>query len=79
MKGHTWTAFLYLFGLGFVIFLPAVIVSGILGEIVSTFDSRLLPAIYIISSVLMSLAILIFTLTTVLLYAEIKKLPSKTS
>jgi len=76
VKGHTWTAFLYLFGLGFVMFLPVILISGILGEVVSAFDSRLLPAVYIISSVLMSLAILIFTLSTVLLYAEIKKLPA---
>ncbi|MBU2213340.1 hypothetical protein KKC44_01040 [Patescibacteria group bacterium] len=75
VKGYTWTVLLYFLGLAVVIFLPVIIISGILGEAAAAFDQRLLPGIYIIVSVLMSLAILLFTLATILLYAEIKKLP----
>lgn len=76
--GHTWTALLYLVGICFVMFVPVIIISGILGEVVYEFDPRLIPIVYILTSVLMSFTILIFTLSTILLYAEIKKLPKHT-
>lgn len=76
VKGHTWTALLYLVGLSLWIFLPTIIIVGIIGTAIETFDPRLVTITYVVTSVLMSFAILLFTLSTILLYAEIKKLPA---
>jgi hypothetical protein len=74
VTGHTWTALWYLFGLGVVLFFPAILLTGLLDQI-TIFDPRLMPAIFLLESVAMSLAILIFNLATILLYSELKKLP----
>lgn len=76
VKGHTWTVLWYFLGLSLVIFLPIVFVMGITGDLVSQFDTRLLPAVYIMTSVLMALGMTLMTLSTILLFAEIKKLPA---
>jgi len=75
VTGHTWTVFGYFFGLGIVIFFPAIILTVLLDQIM-LFDPRLMPAVFLLEAAAMSIAILIFNLATILLYAEVKKLPN---
>ena len=77
VKGHTWTTLWHLLGLVIVIFFPAIIVAGSVDELVRNLDTRLLFAANLIANTVLSYAILLFALATIILYGEIKKLPPK--
>ncbi|HCI03300.1 MAG: hypothetical protein CL969_00195 [Euryarchaeota archaeon] len=76
VKGHTWTTFWHLLGLVIVIFFPAIIVAASVDELARGLDTRLLFAANIIANTVLSYAILLFALATIILYGEIKKLPN---
>jgi len=76
VRGHTWITFCYLFGLLVAIFLPALVISGFISQAMLIIDLRLVPAMYVFESAIMSIAILLYILSTVALYRELKKIPA---
>ncbi|MBU1123078.1 hypothetical protein KJ652_00635 [Patescibacteria group bacterium] len=78
IKGHTWIALLYFIGLSVVLFLPPIIFIGTLEQAATLFDPRLMPAVFIVHSAILSFVIMIFTLATIVLYGEFLKLPRVT-
>jgi len=76
VRCHTWITFCYLLGFFMAIFFPALIISGVLSQTMLFIDPRLVPALYIFESAIMSVAILLYVLSTVTLYRELKKLPA---
>ncbi len=74
VKGHSWTVFWYMLGLGIVIFLPTTFLTLIVDETINGFDSRLSPAADILNGAIFSIAVTIQLLATIILYKEIKKL-----
>jgi uncharacterized membrane protein len=76
VKGHTRTALLYLAGLAGAIFLPLLVIDSISIELVFRTVPGLMRFTYLISAYLYSLGIVIFMLSTMSLYAQLKKLPS---
>ncbi len=75
VKGHTWTTLWHLLGLAVVIFLPSFFLAGATDEFARYFDMRLFPAMSIVGNTCIAFSLMLFTLTTIVLYGELKKLP----
>lgn len=76
VKGHTLTALLHLAGLAGAIFLPLAVLDGFLIEAVLRTLPDLVRLTYLTSAILYGLGIVLFILSTVSLYSQLKKLPS---
>ncbi len=76
VKGHTLSTFLYLLVIATVIFVPAVIIAVTVDGLARNLDTRLLFAANIMGNSVFSFSILLFTLATIILYGEVKKLPN---
>src|SRR3989344_4940405 len=74
VRGHTWTALWYILGLSAAIFLPLIVLDTAQAEILYRLDERLLPATYIVSSLLFGIGMLLFFLSSISLYAQLKKM-----
>ncbi|PIQ75756.1 hypothetical protein COU78_00090 [Candidatus Peregrinibacteria bacterium CG10_big_fil_rev_8_21_14_0_10_49_24] len=76
VQGHTTVALLHLAGTAGAIFLPLAVIDGFVIELVLRTLPDLVRLTYLTSAYLYSLGIVIFMLSTVSLYSQLKKLPS---
>lgn len=79
VAGKTWTVLWYALGLSIILFGPVGLVSSLLIGLVEALDARMIIPIYVIVSGLWSLAGATFTLSTIILYKHLKKMPAPNS
>ena len=71
--GLRW-CFCYLLALPAAVFLPLIVIDTVLTEAIYRLDERLLPVTYIVSSLLFGIGMLLFFLSSISLYAQLKKM-----
>ncbi|PIR50216.1 hypothetical protein COU79_00595 [Candidatus Peregrinibacteria bacterium CG10_big_fil_rev_8_21_14_0_10_54_7] len=74
VQGFTWTVLWYILGLSAAVFLPLIVIDTVLTEAIYRLDERLLPATYLVSSFLFGIGTLLFILSSISLYAQLKKM-----
>ena len=77
VKGQTWAALKGIVGLFFVIFIPLLVMDTVLTGALYTFEPKLLQATYLITAYLYSFGIVLLLLSSISLYAELKRSSSK--
>jgi len=78
VKGQTWTAFKYILSIFIVVFFPLILVDTSVVQLAYTFTPQLIQVTYIISAYLYSLGLLLFLLSSIVLYAELKNAQRRT-
>lgn len=75
VRGQTWRVLKYLLGLSLCIFVPAYLFSVFTASAIVALDDRFLPVNDLIDGTLNGVALLFFTLSTVILYRELRTQP----
>ncbi|PIR48332.1 hypothetical protein COU80_05170 [Candidatus Peregrinibacteria bacterium CG10_big_fil_rev_8_21_14_0_10_55_24] len=73
VRGATWKALGAMLGLSVVLFFPVIMIASILDTIAQRLDPRLLVATAVIDSGLFAIVLVLFTISMILLYNELKK------
>lgn len=75
VRGHTWHVLLSLIGLSLITFLPAYLLTLAASVMITITDDRFTPITDIIDGTLNGIALLLFTLSLIILYQDLQKKP----